>query len=203
MVMMQIPGLSTLRKKGPEAEFCYPSQGGHMSLKAAAHKRYHLPTRPVRPISCTDPNKHMNNRLKFSSLLVGMALLVICAGADAQKSETYKVRLSTVPVDATMLSRVAGSGSLTAVLVDNKLTFNGTFQGLRSPATHASIHVGPKGIPGPPILDLMVSNATDGNLTGTVELTPSELEDLRNAKLYVQIDSEKAQEGNLWGWLLR
>lgn len=145
----------------------------------------------------------MRKRLKFNSLLVGMVLLVICAAADAQKSEIYKARLSTVPVDATMLPRVAGSGSLIAVVAGNRLTFNGTFQGLRSPATHASIHVGPKGIPGPPILDLIVTNATSGNLTGTVELSPSELEDLRNAKLYVQIDSEKAPEGNLWGWLLR
>ena len=145
----------------------------------------------------------MSKRLKSNSLLVGMLLLVICAAADAQKSETYKVRLSTVPVDATMLSRVAGSGSLTAVLSGNKLTLNGTFQALRFPATHASIHMGPKGIPGPPVLDLMVSNATSGDVTGTVELTPSQLEDLRSAKLYVQIDSEKAPEGNLWGWLLR
>src|SRR5579863_7472794 len=128
---------------------------GHMNLKAAAHKRYDLPARLVRPIACGDRNKHMSKRLKSNSLLVGMLLLVICAAADAQKSETYKVRLSTVPVDATMLSRVAGSGSLTAVLTASKLTFSGTFQGLRSPATHASIHVGPKGIPGPPILDLM------------------------------------------------
>jgi hypothetical protein len=145
----------------------------------------------------------MSTGLKFSSLRIGVALLVICAGATAQKSETYKVRLSTVPVDATMLSRITGSGSLTAVLAGTKLTFNGTFRGLRSPATHASIHVGPKGIPGPPLLDLMISNATSGTVTGTVELTPSELEDLRNAKFYVQVDSEKAPEGNLWGWLLR
>lgn len=146
--------------------------------------------------------KDMSRRLKFNSLLMSMLLLAICAAA-AQKSETYKVRLSTVPVDATMLSRVAGSGSLTAVLNGNRLTFSGTFQGLRSPATHASIHLGPKGIPGPAVLDLTVSNATSGDVTGSVELTPSQIEDLRSAKLYVQIDSEKAPEGNLWGWLLR
>jgi hypothetical protein len=145
----------------------------------------------------------MSRRLKFHSLLMGMLLLAICAAADAPKSESYKVRLSTVPVDATMLSRVAGSGSLTAVLNGDRLTLSGTFQGLRSPATHASIHLGPRGIPGPPIIDLMVSNATGGDVTGTVELTPSQIEDLRSAKLYVQIDSEKAPEGNLWGWLLR
>ncbi len=145
----------------------------------------------------------MSRRLKFNSLLMGMLLLAICAAANTPKSESYKARLSTVPVDATMLSRVAGSGSLTAVLNGDRLTFSGTFQGLRSPATHASIHLGPKGIPGPPIVDLAVSNATSGNVTGAVELTASQIEDLRSAKLYVQIDSEKAPEGNLWGWLLR
>jgi hypothetical protein len=145
----------------------------------------------------------MSRRLKFNSLLMGMLLLAICAAANAQKGETYKVRLSTVPVDATMLSRVAGSGSLAAVLNGDRLTFRGSFQGLRSPATHASIHLGPRGIPGPPIIDLAVPNAASGDITGAVELTPSQIEDLRSANLYVQIDSEKAPEGNLWGWLLR
>ena len=145
----------------------------------------------------------MTKRLKFNSLLIGVLLVEMCAAAGAQKSETDKARLSTVPIDATMQPRIAGSGSLTAVLNGNKLSFSGSFQGLRSPATHASIHVGPKGIRGPAILDLMVSNATSGNVSGAVELTPSQLEDLRSAKLYVQIDSEKAPEGNLWGWLLR
>jgi hypothetical protein len=145
----------------------------------------------------------MSRRLKFNSLLMGMLLLAICAAAEAPKSESYKVRLSTVPVDATMLSRVAGSGSLTAVLNGDRLTFSGNFRGLRSPATHASIHLGPRGIPGPAIIDLAVPSATSGDVTGAVELTPSQIEDLRSAKLYVQIDSEKAPEGNLWGWLLR
>lgn len=145
----------------------------------------------------------MSRRLKLESLLLGILLLAMCVTAAAQKAETYKVRLSTIPVDATMLSRVAGSGSLTAVLNGAKLTFNGSFQGLRSPATHASIHLGPKGIPGPAIIDLTVSNATSGEVSGTVELTSSQIEDLKSAKLYVQIDSEKAPEGNLWGWLLR
>ena len=145
----------------------------------------------------------MSRRLKFNSLLMGMLLLAICAAGNTPKNESYKVRLSTVPVDATMLSRVAGSGSLTAVLNGDRLTFSGSFHGLLSPATHASIHLGPKGIPGPAIIDLMVPNANSGDVTGAVELTPSQIEDLRSAKLYVQIDSEKAPEGNLWGWLLR
>ena len=202
--------MNTYKKKGEGSLIVIQPKTGNsrIRLRAVLVARENLvsSTRQAYDALANAPGlrmKHMSKGLKFNLLLVGTALLVICLGAAAQKSETYKVRLATVPVDATMLSRVAGSGSLTAVLAGNKLTFSGTFQGLRSPATHASIHVGPKGIPGPPIHDLMVSNATAGTVTGTVELTPSELEDLRNAKFYVQVDSEKAPEGNLWGWLLR
>ena len=34
-------------------------------------------------------------------------------------------------------------------------------------------------------------------------LTAEQVESLRKGKLYIQIDSEKASDGNLWGWLLR
>lgn len=102
-----------------------------------------------------------------------------------------------------MMATVAGSGSLTAVLTGKKLTITGTFTGLRSPATDANIHLGPKGIPGPAILDLTVTKATSGTVGGTIELTPSQVDDLKNSRLYVQINSERAPDGNLWGWLLR
>ena len=83
------------------------------------------------------------------------------------------------------------------------LAISGTFQGLASPATIAQLHRGPKGIRGPAIFDLTVSKAASGNVSGTVELTPEQIEDLKNARLYVQIHSERAPDGNLWGWLLR
>jgi hypothetical protein len=37
---------------------------------------------------------------------------------------------------------------------------------------------------------------------GTVELTPQPLQDLQNSCLYVQLHSERAPDGNLWGWLM-
>jgi hypothetical protein len=103
------------------------------------------------------------------------------------------------------MSTIAGSGSLTATLSGNRLTIMGTFEGLRSPATTAQIHRGPKGIRGPAILDLdlMISKAMKGAFSGSVELTPDQIADLRNGRLYVQIQSERAPDGNLWGWLLR
>jgi CHRD domain-containing protein len=132
--------------------------------------------------------------------------LILLAGysAIAQNGESFKARLSTVPVDATMLPSVAGSGSLKAVLVGNKLTITGSFQGLRSPAIRASIHGGPqKGIRGPAVHDITVTKEKTGNVSGSLELAPSEVEDLKSGRLYVQIDSERAPDGNLWGWLLR
>jgi hypothetical protein len=93
---------------------------------------------------------------------------------------------------------------LKAVLAGNKLTISGSFEGLRSPATHAGIHIGPyKGIRGPAVHDLTVTQGTTGSISGSLDLTPSEVADLRNGRFYVQIDSERAPDGNLWGWLLR
>ncbi len=39
--------------------------------------------------------------------------------------------------------------------------------------------------------------------TGSLDLTPEQVQALHVGQLYIQISSEKAPEGNLWGWLLR
>ena len=83
----------------------------------------------------------MVKRQTFIVLVACVAALFCSCLAGAQSGEVYRARLSTVPVDATMLARIAGSGSLRAVLVGSKLAVTGTFGGLRSPATHASIHL--------------------------------------------------------------
>jgi len=135
--------------------------------------------------------------------LIACLTLLPC-WAIAQKGQTFKARLSTVPVDATMLATVTGSGSAKAVLTGNTLAISGSFQGLRSAAMRASIHIGPqKGIRGPAAHDVIVSKETRGTISGSVELSAPELEALKNGCVYLQIDSERAPDGNLWGWLLR
>lgn len=136
----------------------------------------------------------------LSAFVLG-ALLALPAGA-AQNGEMYKARLSPVPIDIAMQANVAGLGNLTATLVGNKLTINGNFDGLKSPATEAHINRGPKGIPGPSIHDLSVAKGTSGSITGTIDLTPTEVDDLKNERLYVQLNSERAPDGNLRGWIL-
>jgi hypothetical protein len=55
---------------------------------------------------------------------------------------------------------------------------------------------------GPAILELKVSSGTSGTIGGTVELTAQQRQALEKSSLYIQIHSEKAPDGNLWGWLL-
>jgi hypothetical protein len=121
------------------------------------------------------------------------------------KKEIFKARLSPVPIDLSLMATIAGSGSLTATLSGRQLTIQGTFAGLRSPATTAQIHRGQKGIPGPAIseLDLSVTKAERGSISGSFELTPDQIADLNSGRLYVQIQSQSAPDGNLWGWILR
>ncbi len=131
-------------------------------------------------------------------------LMLAGAGLHAQGSgaKTYRARLSQVPVDTPMLPNVTGTGTVTATLTGNKLTISGTYEGLRTAATVARIHRGPKGIRGPAVFDLKVSGETNGTISGALELTGSQVDDLGRERFYVQLHSEQAPEGNLWGWLL-
>jgi hypothetical protein len=103
-----------------------------------------------------------------------------------------------------MKANITGSGAVSAVLSGSKLTIDGSFQGMQSPATAAHIHQGSApGVRGAPVLTLTVAKTTSGAISGSFDLTPEQIESLKKGKWYVQIHSEKAPDGNLWGWLLR
>lgn len=130
-------------------------------------------------------------------------VLLLSINALAQTPETFKTRLAPVAIDAAMKSTIAGTGSATATLAGTKFTVNGTFEGLKSNATMAHIHQGSApGVRGPKLLDLTVTKSMSGTLSGSFDLTPDQIEALKKGKWYVQIHSEKAPDGNLWGWLL-
>jgi hypothetical protein len=129
-------------------------------------------------------------------------LLALSSLAHAQAPQ-YRARLSVVPIDLAMQATIAGSGSVTATLKGTTLTLNGTFGGLKTAATVARVHRGPRtGMRGAPIGDLTVTANTSGSISGSIELTKDQIDDLAAGRLYVQLHSEKAPDGNLWGWLL-
>lgn len=141
-------------------------------------------------------------RQLLAAVVVALCILWPGHAALAQSGETYKVWLTPVPLDSGMVSTVAGKGVLTGVLAGKKLTISGTFAGLKSPATEAHIHQGPKAVRGPVILDLPVPKATSGTINASIDLTPEQVEALKKNSLYIQISSQGAPNGNLWGWFL-
>ena len=140
---------------------------------------------------------------RVAVLLAGFVLFCGSPGTSAQTGETFKARLSPMPRDATNMADLTGVGSVSAVLVGTRLTISGTFEGLRGPATVARVHRAQPGVRGNPVFDLTVSKATSGTIGGTLTLTAMQVQELRKGWLYVQVYSERAPEGNLWGWLLR
>jgi hypothetical protein len=135
-------------------------------------------------------------------LLIGWVGVLFQDATDAQSKTQFRARLAPVPIDVAMQSTIAGSGSVTATLAGTKLSIAGTFAGLKTPATVARIHVAAKGLRGAPILDLTVTPGTSGTLSGAFDLTPKQIDDLTHQSFYIQLHSEKAPDGNLWGWLL-
>jgi len=107
-----------------------------------------------------------------------------------------------VPVETSTAASIKGTGSVVATLNGSTLTIRGTFEGMKSPATIAQVHMGQRGVRGPVEFDLQVDKSPSGNINGTITLTKIQIDTLRKGRYYIQIHAEQAPEGNLWGWLL-
>jgi len=135
----------------------------------------------------------------MKSLFIALALL---AQSSTPPATSFRGRLSPVPVETSTASKITGSGTVTAMLDGSKLTVNGTFQGMKSPATIAQIHMGARGVRGPVEFELTVDKSASGTISGVITLTTIQIDTLRKGWYYVQIHAQDAPEGNLWGWLL-
>jgi hypothetical protein len=140
--------------------------------------------------------------MRLRRTLVALLLAgCVCVGVHAD--ESFDVRLSPAPRDASMKQSIAGHGTARVTLRGNRLTIAGNFSAFPSPATHAALHRGPAvALRGPAIRDLTVSSNTSGALTAELTLDATELVALEAGQLYIQIDTATAPEGNIWGWLL-
>lgn len=135
-------------------------------------------------------------------LAVPMALVLMLSGA-AVAAETYQANLGPMPLDQANRATKLGRGEATATLDGKILIVSGNFIGLSSPATKAHLYVSPHiGVPGGDGFDLVVTEAVNGTVSGQLVLNTKQAAAFRTGRLYVQIDSQKAPTGSLWGWLL-
>jgi hypothetical protein len=147
--------------------------------------------------------------MPHKSLLRTAAVLAFltCAGAAtaAPQATRFETELGPTPINHVTKDTVIGHGTATASLNGDRLTISASFAGLATPATDAHVMMGGGiGMSGEPLLDMTVSTATSGTITGDYRLTPAQLAALRGGRLYIQVNSQKAPApgGNLWGWLL-
>jgi len=144
--------------------------------------------------------------LRFSAgrtarLLVVTIVCGVAPGANA--ADTFRIRLTPVPIEASTAAATTGKGSATAQLDGTKLTLKGNFTGLKGAATVARVHEGAvTGVRGPAIADFTVPAAQSGDFTADLTLTAAQADSVRRGHVYVQIASASAPDGNLWGWLL-
>ena len=135
--------------------------------------------------------------------LAALAFAALLVSTAQAQTPQYRARLGVVPIDLAAQSTIAGSGSVTATLKGSTLTINGTFSGLKTAATIARVLRSPRtGMRGVPIGDLTATAETSGAISGSLELTKDQIDDLAAGRLYIQLHSQKAPDGNLWGWLL-
>ena len=136
---------------------------------------------------------------------VSSLLLFSIAAHAAPPNQQFLAELDPLPFgdDPATLAAVAGEGSVTAVLTGNTLVLTGKFDGLPSAAAAAHLQSGlATGVPGPVIGDLTISPATSGAISGHITLNAAQVKALGKGAVYVQINSVKDPDGNLWGWFL-
>jgi hypothetical protein len=139
---------------------------------------------------------------------IAAAILGLAEGAAY--SADYQTNLGPMPLDDETKAVIAGRGTATASYEGRVLTVKGNFRGLPSNATDAHLFLSEHiGVPGRQVLDLIVSKAASGTLSGSFNLTAAQADALRRGCLYIQINSENAPpgyswgpKGTLWGWLL-
>jgi hypothetical protein len=132
-----------------------------------------------------------------------IGLMLCLSGAPSSAADKLAIRLSPVPIDAQTRGQVTGRGEAVGELDGRRLSVTGSFSGLRTAATVAGLYEGAvKGVRGPQIAAITVPAAVNGSFSFDVTLTQPQLDSLRQGRLYIQIHSESAPEGNLWGWLM-
>jgi hypothetical protein len=134
---------------------------------------------------------------------MGLVAALAYAGYAAAQALAFETRLSTAPVDARSQAAMTGQGIVTVTLSGTRLVIDGSFEGLKQPASGAHLHLGAAiGVRGPAVYALDVTKATKGVVAASIELPAEHVQALQAGRFYIQIDGDATPEGNLWAWLV-
>ena len=136
-------------------------------------------------------------------MLIAALTALLAVPLLAQPGKTrYEVKLAPLPRDGRE-PNLTGEGHVRADLYPgNQLSISGNFHGFTSDATEVSLlesHL--PGMRGEPVALLNLIKAPNGTFWGTIPLTDAQAKALAEGRLYIQVDSQKAEDGTIWGWL--
>ncbi len=139
---------------------------------------------------------------RHAALLIAAGLCALTGAARAAEKH-FTAGLDPVAFDNANFADVTGEGTVSAELDGDTLVLTGSFADLPSAATSAHLQSGlAVGVPGPAIADVPVPHAAGGAISARIKLNVRQVEALQKGAVYLQINSEKAPDGNLWGWFL-
>jgi hypothetical protein len=138
-----------------------------------------------------------------TALTLTLTLSLLLPVAAPAQTPPVRARLAPVPIDVAMQATIAGLGDATATLAGTTLSVNGTYRGLVTPATSVRIYESARmGMRGTLVGEFASGGGTTGSFKGTVTLSADRAAAFAKGLLYVQIQSEKAPDGNLRGWFM-
>lgn len=131
--------------------------------------------------------------------LVAVMLSATAAVAD----QSFDFRLSPGPRLVGTRAQSSGAGQVHADLKGNVLTLSGTYHGLLAAPAAAQLMMGPlPGVRGPKLADLTITPVENGTISGKVTLDRKAMTAFAKGGLYVEITSQPAPDGDLWGWVM-
>jgi hypothetical protein len=134
---------------------------------------------------------------------LGLAAVMLTASMAFSADQSFDFRLSPGPRLVGTRAESSGAGRVHAELKGNVLTLSGDYHGLLGAPQAAQLMMGPlPGVRGPKLADLTITPTVDGTVSGKVTLNSRAMAAFAKGGLYVEIISQPAPEGDLWGWVM-
>ena len=135
-------------------------------------------------------------------IVLAATLLVLPLTPAGAAAPIFQGELDPCPSTPATRANVVGTGTVSAFSRRQQASDHRHISDLSSPATTAQLRIGlAMGVPGPVIGELPVPHQLTGAISGVVTLSPKQIAALRENSIYVQIESVKAPDGDLWAWL--
>lgn len=137
--------------------------------------------------------------------LIAFVLCGAVSAATAQEpANNFRTRMMTAaftPSNGPFL----GDGNAAAAIDGRQIRIQGSFKQLAAPATRVRVLTGVDvGVPGEKtVAELRVSGSgTSGAFAGQIPASAANIALLRDNRLYIQVETQAAPDGALWGWLM-